>query len=155
MACYWAKEQLTNNPESPLIVKIVGISSDSFKTEEQVIKKVLEKKVPGLKFDQIFSVRKKNSTVWYVASCDKDTIVGLLKMHMQRCQLNRLQTWVLDYEGYLDLADDDVALALLSESKSIKEQMNISKGKPVYQKVKKEETFAEGEFQITRQSKKK
>lgn len=74
---------------------------------------------------------------------------------MQRCQLNRLQTWVLDYEGYLDLADDDVALTLLSESKSIKEQMNKTKGKPVYQKVKKEETFEEGEFQITRQSKKK
>ena len=74
---------------------------------------------------------------------------------MQRCQLNRLQTWVLDYEGYLDLADDDVAWALLSESKNIKERMNKTNGKPVYQKVKKEETFEEGEFQITKPNKKK
>lgn len=54
MAQAYARNQLKQNPETPLILKIEGIPFDTnIRSEQDVLKKVLEKRIQNLKYEKI------------------------------------------------------------------------------------------------------
>lgn len=69
------------------------------------MKKVLEKRIPNFKYTRALIVDKEKrrpTATAYVESADSATIVKMLYLHLQRCQLNVLKTWLVGFPDYLD-----------------------------------------------------
>ena len=71
------------------------------------LKKLLKKRIPAFAhsamvlrphdFKPLYTV--------YVQTCDLHTVLKVLDLHLQRCQLSHLRTWLIGYPDYTELQD--------------------------------------------------
>ena len=115
MASAWARDRLKLNPEVPLILKIEGIPCDTtIRNEDDVIKKLLQKRIPNFKHNKICLSFHSNKPIMtaYVQTADVTSVIKILGLHLQRCQLSVLKTWVMGFPDYFEMSEQDPQLQL-------------------------------------------
>lgn len=65
-----------------MILKIEGIPTTTIKSSEDVLKKVIEKRIQNFKYDKLIIVEKFNNLTAYIQSSDVGSVIKVLGLHL-------------------------------------------------------------------------
>ena len=66
-----------------MILKIEGIPTTTIKSSEDVLKKVIEKRIQNFKYDKLIIVEKFNNLITaYIQSSDVGSVIKVLGLHL-------------------------------------------------------------------------